>query len=266
MPNDYNPQSTNSAKRLPIVFCLDVSPSMNGKASGSHYSRIDLLNIALKEFVAQLRSDPKACASAEIALVTFSTNIERNDLEFQPIKTFAIPTLSTVTSGGTNMANAILTSVEKLERRKRACFEKDIPLYLPFLVIVTDGNPDNNDDKALFEQAVREVQQHCDSHGNADNIIVPYVIGVGDDVNHAPLDRLAERFSKGCILIDDGAIRENSQIFRDVFKFIGNSVKNSVHLNGNAEDIFNLIRNEEQTLFDELESARIKRGGKPRLL
>ena len=47
---------TNASKRLPIVFCLDASPSMGWK-EGNNSSSIELLNAAVANFVQELKKD-----------------------------------------------------------------------------------------------------------------------------------------------------------------------------------------------------------------
>jgi len=116
----------NTSKRLPIVFCLDVSPSM-GWQVGLNSPSIDLLNAAVSNFVAELKDDPKARTCAEVAFVTFSTTIEM-DTEFESIGTLQTPTFRTVNEGGTQMAAAVLRSIEKIENRRKQLEDMEIPM------------------------------------------------------------------------------------------------------------------------------------------
>ena len=63
----------NTSKRLPIVFCLDVSPSMNWDVDNSDIIPIELLNDSVNTFIREINSDGRTKSSAEVAYVTFST-------------------------------------------------------------------------------------------------------------------------------------------------------------------------------------------------
>lgn len=241
--------NTNTSKRLPIVFCLDVSPSMGWKV-GNNSPSIDLLNAAVGNFVAELKDDPKARACAEVAFVTFSTNIEM-DTEFESIGALNTPKFKTVENGGTQMALAVLRSIEKIEKRRQQLENMEIPYYAPFLVLVTDGNPDENDDQSLQAKALSAVRSHCDSHIGASEIIVPFVIGVGDHISSKTLDSYASGFTKGYFPISGTAGNANVQ-FNKVFQMIGNSTKKSIHLNGKAVEIISTLQNDMNDLLRDL--------------
>jgi len=247
----------NSSKRLPIVFCLDVSPSMSLKVADCMYSSIELLNKAIGNFLKELKNDTKVRTSAEIALVTFSTNIEI-DTSFESVGSIEIQDLVTVEEGGTNTAKAIIRSIEKIEQRKQFLDSKEIGYYVPFFVLVTDGNPDKNDNADLLERAITLVQQHCDSHIGASEIIIPFIVGVGDDVEISILNRLSERFT-GTAIILDSSVGEQDKLFEEVFKFIGNSVTGSIHLNDSPEKIIEPIKTSAAELAKKIKEGRERR-------
>lgn len=238
----------NSAKRLPIVFCLDVSPSMGWKTEGNS-SSMELLNAAVANFLRELKQDPKACASAEVAFVTFSTFIEL-DTNFESAGTMNIPMFSPVDHGGTRMAQAVLRSIDKIETRRRQLEDNEIGYYAPFLVLVTDGNPDNNDDEQMQKQAMELVRSHCDSHVGAQEIIVPFIIGVGDHLESSTLNAYSAGFTNGFFHVS-GSVGAASQ-FSKVFKMIGNSTKQSIHLNGSGAKILNTIQTNMNDLLSDL--------------
>ena len=240
---------TNASKRLPIVFCLDVSPSMGWK-EGHNSSSIELLNAAVSNFVQELRSDAKARTAAEIAFVTFSTNIEM-DTEFESIGSLKTPTFTPVRRGGTQMAAAVLRSIEKIEARRRQLEKSEIGYYAPFLVLVTDGNPDKNDDLEKYNRALALVRSHCDSHIGASEIIVPFIIGVGDNIDSETLNNYSAGFTKGYFPIKGSA--RNAQLeFNKVFKMIGNSTKKSIHLNAAGREIVQTIKADMNELLEDL--------------
>lgn len=235
----------NASKRLPIVFCLDVSPSMGWKEHGNK-SSIDLLNEAVSTFVKELKEDAKARASAEIAFVTFSTNIEM-DTEFESVGTISVPKFSAVKKGGTQMATAVLRSIEKIENRRKQLANNEIGYFAPFLVLVTDGNPDDNDDMSKQNWAMSLVKSHCDSHVGAEDIIVPFIIGVGDGVSEKTLAGYSAGFTNGFFHIK-GKDTKYSE-FSKVFKLIGNSTKQSIHLNGSAPKVLKTIQTDMNDLL-----------------
>lgn len=219
----------NASRRLPIVFCLDISPSMGWKTHGNS-SSIDLLNAAVSNFLNDLRADPKASACAEVAFVTFSSNIKM-DTSFETISTLKTPKFRAVWRGGTNLSEAVLRSIEKIEKRRKELEINQIPYYAPFLVIITDGDPDGADEVTRQMQAVAAVKKHCESHVGAAEIIVPFVIGVGDHISSNTLNEYAAGFTPGYFPIRGTAERMKIN-FQKAFQLIGNSVKKSIKLNG----------------------------------
>lgn len=249
MSNEDKIQGFNTSKRLPIVFCLDVSPSMGWK-EGNNSSSMELLNVAVCNFIRELKKDIKARSAAEIAFVTFSTNIEM-DTEFESISTLKTPIFAPVDHGGTQMAQAVLRAIEKIERRRSQLENSEIGYYAPFIVLVTDGNPDKNDDVIKHNQALALVKSHCDSHIGASEIIVPFIIGVGDHIDSETLNNYSKGFTKGYFPIRGKASRAQVQ-FNKVFQMIGNSTKKSIHLNGAASEIINTIQNDMNELLADL--------------
>lgn len=232
-------QRYNTSKRLPIVFCLDVSPSMGWK-EGSNSSSMELLNASVNNFIKELKQDIKTSSAAEVAFVTFSTNIEM-DTQFESISTLKTPLFAPVDRGGTQMAQAVLRSIEKIEQRRVQLENSEIGYYAPFMILVTDGNPDKNDDVAKYNQALAQVKSHCDSHIGASEIIVPFIIGVGDHIDAETLNNYSKGFTKGYFPIKGNASKVQYQ-FNKVFQLIGNSTRKSIHLNGSATEIINTIQ------------------------
>lgn len=242
-------QGFNTSKRLPIVFCLDVSPSMGWK-EGNNSSSMELLNAAVSNFIKELKQDAKARSAAEVAFVTFSTNIEM-DTEFESINSLKTPLFAPVDRGGTQMAQAVLRSIEKIEQRRTQLENSEIGYYAPFMVLVTDGNPDKNDNAAKYNQALAQVKSHCDSHIGASEIIVPFIIGVGDHIDSETLNNYSKGFTKGYFPIKGNASKAQVQ-FNKVFQMIGNSTRKSIHLNGATAEIINTIQNDMNDLLADL--------------
>ncbi len=230
----------STIKRLPIVFCLDVSPSMNWDIDNRDISPMELLNQSVNTFISEINTDGRTRSAAEVAYVSFSTNIEV-DSPFMPARNLDDIHLKTVAKGGTNMAQAVLRSYEKLDQRIKEYAQNGIRHNAPFFVLVTDGNPDDNDDNILQDRAIATVNEHCNSHQGADGIVIPFIVGVGRRVDKKTLLRYSEGFTNGFF-----HIRGNSQqvqtCFSDVFRVISNSTKASVHLNLSANEVIESIR------------------------
>ena len=229
-----NDTVSNTSKRLPIVFCLDISPSM------SMNRRIENLNGAIRLFYDELKKDQKVLNSVEVSVVTFSTNIEENT-DFETLDFLVNKKFSVVREGGTNLSTAVLTSIKKIEDRLVELDNATIDNYLPFLVLVTDGDPDKTDNQTNLENAIQSVQRHCDTSTYPERLIAPYIIGVGEQVAEASLDRFAEKFTGKAIIIDgDASYQQN--LFKELFAFISNSVKNSLRGAGDLKSLYESIQ------------------------
>lgn len=239
----------NASKRLPIVFCLDVSPSMGWRTHGNS-SSIDLLNAAVSNFLKELSANSQASACAEVAFVTFSSNIKM-DTSFESISAVKAPKFRAVWRGGTNLSEAVLRSIEKIENRRKELEDKHIPYFAPFLVIITDGDPDGADDITRQMQAIAAVKKHCESHVGAAEIIVPFVIGVGNHISGNTLNEYAAGFISGYFPIKGTAERVKVN-FNDAFKLIGNSTKDTVSLNKKTEEKISIIQNDMEAFWREL--------------
>jgi len=225
---------SNTSKRLPVVLCLDVSPSMGTN------KRIENLNNAIKLFYEELRKDPKVLNSVEVAIVTFSTNVEENT-DFERLDILQNKTFSPVKEGGTNLSLAILASIKKIETRLTEFEKQDIDNYLPFLILVTDGNPDQNDNKDNLEDAIQTVLRHCETSKYPERLITPYIIGVCEQIAEDDLNRFAEKFTGHAIIIDGNA-NYQSELFKELFAFISNSVKNSLKGTSDLKSLYESIQ------------------------
>lgn len=239
---------SNTSKRLPIVLCLDISPSM------SINKRIVNLNEAISLFYKELKSDPKVLNSVEVAVVTFSTYIEENT-DFESLGFLENKTFTVVREGGTNLSTAVLTSMKKIEDRVIELNDKEIDNYLPFLVLVTDGDPDQTDSQPNLETAIQTVQKHCEISNYPERLIAPYIIGVGENVADASLDRFAEKFTGRAIIIDGDASHQQD-LFKELFVFISNSVKNSLR---GGQDLKSLYESIQRTAAKQSELIHKKR-------
>ena len=125
----------NPTARVPVCLCLDTSASMNGMP-------INELNEGVRLFYEAIKEDETALYSAEISIVTFGGEAQciRDfaSLELQPNP----PALSA--NGMTPMGEAVNMGLELLEKRKEEYKERGVDYYQPWLVLMTDGEPNGD--------------------------------------------------------------------------------------------------------------------------
>lgn len=157
----------NPTARIPVCLCLDVSGSMDGE-------RIDELNQGIELFYDAIKNDEVALYSAEISIVTFDDKatqlVDFASLELQPTP----PKLTA--SGLTYMGEGVNLALDLLEQRKKEYQDKGVDYYQPWLVLMTDGEP--NGDASEFSRAVSRTISLID---NKKLTIFP--IGIGSDAN-----------------------------------------------------------------------------------
>lgn len=139
----------NPTARVPIVLCLDCSPSMSGKqelgaSSSTNGIPINELNEGVTMFLNSIRNDEVAKMSAEISIVVFSSLYEQI-LEFDYIENVSNPILELeLEIGGTSIGGAVNMSLQLLEKRKKEYKEAGVDYYQPWLILMTDGSPTDN--------------------------------------------------------------------------------------------------------------------------
>ena len=125
----------NPTARVPVCLCLDTSGSMEGQP-------IEELNEGVHLFYEAIKEDETALYSAEISIVTFGGNAECikdfSSLEIQP----EAPKLSAY--GMTPMGEAVNMALDLLEKRKEEYKDKGVDYYQPWLVLMTDGEPNGD--------------------------------------------------------------------------------------------------------------------------
>ena len=186
----------NTATRLPICLCIDVSDTMNLVLPNSGYTtsnekgyndegdpivyvsggitRIQSLITGLGAFKSELENDPVAGSSAEICIVSFSNRAECLT-DFCTANNFNIPEITA--SGMTDMGAGVNLALDKLEERKNLYKQLGIDYYQPMLVIFSDGGA--NGPKSTFQEASRRA---CDLVNDRKLTVLPIAIGVeGED-------------------------------------------------------------------------------------
>lgn len=146
---------------------------------------------------------------------------------------------------GTDIGLAVLHAVNKLMKQKKAL--SSWGSYPATLILVTDGNPEleavytleeltREEQEALKarraanqENAIKAVADHCYTHVGQDNLIMPFIIGIGDESFGSDLlDRYAGQLVNKAFHIRDSKAEECFEILVEVLK---NSVVDSTNSN-----------------------------------
>ena len=166
----------NPATRVAICLCLDTSGSMSG-------DKLDELNRGIREFYGAIRNDKVALASAELCVVTFGDKVEaiNNFTTLDKQEVCQIPDAC----GGTPMGPGVKLALQKLEERKEMYKKAGVDYYQPWLVIMSDGAPDNI---RTVEDAARE-----STDLESKRKLSIFSIGIGDDANMEVLCKFSKK-------------------------------------------------------------------------
>lgn len=155
--------SNNTNARLPVLFLLDTSSSMNGIIRGDNQhivrqeyadginwnivtgdnmvTRMDELNTGLQWFVSDILTDPLAKLAADVAVITFARTVATVK-EFGPIRESDTGLkISTSQENETFLGEAVELALSELDSRKRTYRAHGVEYYQPWLVVMTDGVP-----------------------------------------------------------------------------------------------------------------------------
>lgn len=194
--------SNNTNARLPVLFLLDASSSMNGIVRGDNQqilrqehsdginwnivtgdnlvTRMDELNAGLQRFISDILADPMAKLSADVAVMTFARTAATVK-EFSPLRESDISLkISTSQGNETLLGEAIELALAELDNRKRTYQEHGVEYYQPWLVVMTDGVPTNTRHRELVERlkelfTARKLSVFAFGIGNADMSELSYI-------------------------------------------------------------------------------------------
>ena len=136
----------NYEQKCLCTLVLDTSGSMNGEA-------IRELNRGLQEFYAAIEEDIIAANRLEVSIISFNSTIQVIQ-EPALIGNFNMPTLNV--NGTTRMVDAIREAIRRTEERKQWYKQTGQPYYRPIMVLITDGEPDKDQDVAGISAEIRQ--------------------------------------------------------------------------------------------------------------
>jgi uncharacterized protein YegL len=187
----------NPAARVPVSLCLDTSGSM---AAGS---KIEELVKGVQLFYRAIDEDVDAHDSAEISIVEFNSGAGLIH-DFASIERLQrIESLTAV--GATAMGQGVNLALDGLEGRKATYSGSGVLYYQPWLVLMTDGHPTDDIDRAV-SRVVDMV--------NAKKLTV-FPIGIGKDADMTALARFSP---------NRPPLRLDGLKFKEFFEWLSKSV------------------------------------------
>jgi uncharacterized protein YegL len=195
----------NPTPRVPVCLCLDTSGSMNRVVSGTvcqtgrtvyrdgqiwngvsgGVSAIEELSKGVNQFFEAIRTDEVAMYSAEICVITFGG--ERAEI-ISPFATVDQQenSFELDADGQTWMGEAVNMALDCLEKRKNEYRSKGIDYFQPWLVIMTDGQP--NGSQSELKKAISRVQTMVNNRK-----LTVFPLGVGPDVDMSVLAQFSPK-------------------------------------------------------------------------
>ena len=187
----------NTSQRLPCVLILDGSGSMAGEP-------INGLNIGLKEFEKELKSDDVASQRVQVLVIRFGgdNNVEVV-CDWTDAMDFSAPQV--VADGLTPLGTAVTLALAKVEEQKVRYKTHGTAYNRPWLFLLTDGEPTDDN----WESAA----DACRTAEAAEKVVV-FGIGAGD-ANIQKLSRFSTR----------APVRLQGLKFRELFIWLSRSAK-----------------------------------------
>lgn len=252
-------QNTDFNHRFPIVIVVDTTISMTWKQPGDNQSLLEHLNENIREFLLEIVQDPDIRPHAYVSYVAFADDVtmetdfkkpgklSRQDfreingsgqqvsmvnesyMRFSAPESVNIPVFHDIGRPTySHIARGVKRAIEKLEAYKDSLKQQNIRYYVPMMVLITDGAPEDTSDPMEEEKAINEVNYHCVSYGGTENLIIPLICGIGTNAGNTDLVRYADGCKKGLRIVDPSKAREG---FRGFFDLIRGSITQTIDLN-----------------------------------
>jgi uncharacterized protein YegL len=115
-------------------------------------SKLDLLNEGLQEFYNDIIADDTTSQRLELSIITFNDHVKVLQ-EPALLENISMPTLKA--DGETAMADAINEAIDKVEARKSWYKETGQTYYRPYIILMTDGEPDAGQDMDALAERIK---------------------------------------------------------------------------------------------------------------
>ncbi len=166
---DAEDLAENNATRVPVVFCLDTSGSMQG-------NKIKKLNAAVKDFYEALLDDRRAKYAADVCVITFD-NAVAIYRDFENVSHNNIPQVDFTPRGATELGKGVKRSLDCLEDRVETYKSNGLQCQPPMLIIMTDGVPNEADPNSTASAASRTIALER----SGDLVVIPFFVGDARD-------------------------------------------------------------------------------------
>lgn len=185
---DIQTNLSNPEPRCPVVLLLDVSASMQG-------AKIRALNEAVDRCNYHLRQDQLACQRIEIAIVGVGGEARVLDCRgrggtaqptgdaFAPVRDF-IPPTPLQAYGLTPLGAGMRLALKLIRNRKDELRTEGVHLFRPWIVLISDGAPNDDGWELAADAAVAEERRKG---------VVVYPIGVKEEADMTVLSRFSVR-------------------------------------------------------------------------
>lgn len=163
----------NSGPFLICALVMDVSRFMVG-------GPICELNKAYSDFRKFIRDGDVLFQRIQVVVIEFSSSA-RVIVPLQEGR--ALPELTFTADGLTAMGAAINKALDVIEARKQKYIDKEIEFYRPWVIVLSDGSPT---DEEVFENAINRLNEATSRKSVA---VLP--ISIGDNAGFKTLSRLS---------------------------------------------------------------------------
>lgn len=161
----FDDSEISTTRKVPICLVLDISGSM-GDRDGTRLTKIEELNKNYKDFLAFVRTNPKARAMCDLSVISFGSEVTVVN-GYSNIESVRETKFSA--NGPTPMGAAMKEALNLLELRRKYYKEKGIEHYKPILILMTDGEATDE-----YQESAAEVSNKV----NQKRIkVLPFIIG-----------------------------------------------------------------------------------------
>jgi uncharacterized protein YegL len=138
-----------SESHMALVFLLDTSGSMGGNP-------IRDLNAGLNRFKVEVCKDKQTRDILDVAIIEFNST-HRVVQDFVPVE--YMETVNLGVAGSTVMSTPIEKALDMVDERSRFYRRSGTEPYKPWVLMVTDGAPDSDDDISSVTQRIKNMEE-----------------------------------------------------------------------------------------------------------
>ncbi|MBD3158322.1 MAG: VWA domain-containing protein [Candidatus Lokiarchaeota archaeon] len=142
------------------------------------------LQKGVRLFLEELKADEFARQSVEICIVTFSSDVQQV-VEFGSIDKVEPPDF--LVGGWTHMGAGVDLALDLLIERKKLYSQAGISYHQPWMVLMSDGKP-QNEPESVTQKAAKRTRELIN-----DKKLVIFPIGVGPDADYEALSQFSPK-------------------------------------------------------------------------